>query len=98
LEQVILDFGPVSLAIVAISDDDSVAVRCVKATDLNTTGLVDASHDQCWNDFIGTSFGWGWVTVNQQGYCDGMLLSFDGIVPQLVVMSRLLRLLWAGSQ
>jgi hypothetical protein len=88
LEQVILDFGPVSLSVLAISDDDSVDFRCTTTTDLDMTGLVDASDDRYWSTFIGVPFGWGWITVNQQGYCDGMLLSFDGIAPQVVMNVR----------
>jgi hypothetical protein len=31
-------------------------------------------------------FGWGWITMNQQGYCDGLLLSFGKVIfPQLVL-------------
>jgi hypothetical protein len=72
LEQVILDFGPVSLAVAAVSDDDSVDFRCTKTAELDTTGCANASRDQYWSAFIGLPFGWGWVTVNQQGYCDGI--------------------------
>jgi hypothetical protein len=79
------DFGPVSLSVFAVSDDDSVDFRCAKTTDLGTTECANASHDQFWSAFIGVPFGWGWITVNQQGYCDGMLLSFGGIAPQVVM-------------
>jgi hypothetical protein len=42
-------------------------------------------HDGFWDRFIGKAFGWGWVTVNQQGYCDGALLGFDGISPNISI-------------
>jgi len=31
------------------------------------------------------SFGWGWLTINQQGYIDGDMLSFAGITPRLLI-------------
>jgi hypothetical protein len=44
-----------------------------------------------WDRFIGKDFFWGWLTLNQQGYIDGVLLSFDGVVPEIgmnVIASR----------
>jgi hypothetical protein len=34
-----------------------------------------------WNEYIGKECGWTWLAINQQGYCDSALFSFDGIVP-----------------
>ena len=41
---------------------------------------VDVSSNEPWVNFIGKVFGWGWITLNQQGYCDGVLLSFEQVV------------------
>ncbi|MCE9532863.1 MAG: hypothetical protein K8T89_17330 [Planctomycetes bacterium] len=38
-----------------------------------------------WKKFIGKECGWTWVAHNQQGYCDSVMLSFDGIVPTLLL-------------
>ena len=81
----LLDFGSVSLIVVADENDYSIDFRIADATDLRNGVSVDVSHQEPWNSFIGRPFGWGWVTVNQQGYCGGLLLSFGGIVPQLVL-------------
>ena len=36
--------------------------------------------------FTPKTFGWGWVAIDQQGYCDGLLLSFEAIVfPEIVL-------------
>ena len=85
LRTLVLDFGSVSLMVIADENDDSIDFRIADETDLRNGVSVDVSHQEPWNSFIGTPFGWGWVTVNQQGYCDGLLLSFGGIVPQLVL-------------
>ena len=34
-----------------------------------------------WAEYIGKECGWTWIAFNQQGYCDSALISFDGIVP-----------------
>jgi hypothetical protein len=82
LERLVLDFGPVSLVVTADENDDSIDIAAPVAAELRDGG-VDASRLEPWKDFIGKLFSWGWVAVNQQGYCDGLLLSFGGIVPQL---------------
>src|SRR5258708_8030949 len=84
MDKLVLDFGVVSLIVVANPNDDSVDIMSTDATDLRNTG-VDASHLEPWESFIGKPFGWGWITINQQGYCDGLLLSFGGIVPQVIL-------------
>ncbi len=68
-------FGPVSLIASTGADDDTVDFRCAKTNDLSVERREHASETDCWQEFVGTPFGWGWITVNQQGYCDGLLLS-----------------------
>jgi hypothetical protein len=48
--------------------------------------MTDASQTPMWKPFIGKPLGWGYAVVNQQGYCDGLLLGFGDIRP-----SRLLQ-------
>jgi hypothetical protein len=83
LEQLILSFGSISLVVTVDKDDDSIELRSERGTD--TTNLIEMTQSEPWKIFVGKSFGWGWVTINQQGYCDGLLLSFEGAVPQLVL-------------
>jgi len=79
---VILDFGQISLIIEARSEDDTVEIWTDQGSTVAKTG-VDAGKSKPWSGLIGKPFGWGWVTINQQGYCDGVLLSFGGITPQI---------------
>lgn len=81
LERVVLDFGAGVLIVDAEAHDDSINFRCEEAN-CSTDAQLGTSGG-FWQDFIGRTFGWGWITVNQQGYCDGLLLSFDGIEPQV---------------
>jgi len=84
LARVILDFDQVSLTIEARPEDDTVEIRTEEITSIAKTG-IDAGKSQPWCSFMGKPFGWGWATINQQGYCDGVLLSFGGITPQLML-------------
>ena len=45
--------------------------------------IDDLTADAPWSRFIGKEFFWGWLTINPQGFADGVLLSFDGVVPEL---------------
>jgi uncharacterized protein DUF6334 len=85
LDRVILVFDQMSLSVAGNPDDDSVEFRVAPNSQAENVGSVDASHLDHWKSLIGRPFGWGWITINQQGYCDGVLISFDGIHPQLLL-------------
>jgi len=38
-----------------------------------------------WKKLLGKECGWTWMAFNQQGYCDSAMLSFDGIVPTVLL-------------
>jgi hypothetical protein len=38
-----------------------------------------------WSDCIGKSCGWTWLAIDQQGCWDSALLSFDGIIPSVLL-------------
>ncbi len=85
LDKVALEFDQDSLVVEAESYDDTVVFRVISNNDRNTDGWVDASHSEPWSGFVGRTFGWGWITINQQDALDGILLSFEGITPQLML-------------
>ena len=85
LDKIVLEFDTTSLLVKADENDDSVDFKVTETGDFGGADMVDASHLEPWNNFIGKPFGWGWVTVNQQGYCDGLLLSFEDITPRLML-------------
>jgi Family of unknown function (DUF6334) len=59
------------------SDDDSVAFIVAANSETASEGSVDASHLDHWESYLSKAFEWGWLTTNQQGYCDGLLVSFE---------------------
>jgi Family of unknown function (DUF6334) len=87
LARIVLDFGEVSLVITAEAEDDSIGFCSAKGSDGRAANATNAGPD-FWKELIGVRFSWGWITVNQQGYCDGVLLSFDGIDPDVLMIVR----------
>jgi len=85
LVRISLSFVSKTLHITADADDDTVdlTVETIPGLECRQTRNPDCSTP--WNDFLHQEFGWGSVTINQNGYIDGLLLSFDGIIPQLIV-------------
>jgi hypothetical protein len=82
---IILDFGAVSLRVTANEDNDSISIDAKDTIESSGVGCIDVSATDPWKSFIGKPFGWGWLAVNQQGYCDGLLLGFGGLIPQIMI-------------
>jgi hypothetical protein len=83
LTAIVFTFERNTLTVAANAEDDSVELSVT-----NSSGgppAHDVTEREPWVTFIREPFGWGWLTLNQQGYCDGVLLSFRGIIPQLVL-------------
>jgi hypothetical protein len=84
-EALVLQFTTKSLIFMANPDDDTISVRSKKAPLLNTSAWKRLDPTEPWKSLIGSVFGWGWITINQQGYCDGVLLSFNGLLPTVML-------------
>lgn len=92
LAERVLVFDGMALVIEAQPEFDTVGVAIEISPAMTRAGGVDESGSMPWKRFIGQPFGWGWIAMNPQGYCDTVLLSFGGIAAQLlqsVVASRL---------
>lgn len=85
LEALALVFTTKVLTFKANEDDDTITIRSGGAKEFGARRSFRKSRSPVWKSFIGKSFGWGWITVNQQGYCDGALLSFDGLTPGVLL-------------
>ncbi len=81
ITQLALQLGSKVLVIRAEAEDDT--------ADLTIQSVIPdgemVNDHQPWSEVIGKQIGWGWVMVNQQGYLDGVLLSFGGVVPEILV-------------
>lgn len=93
LDLLVLDFGVRSLVIAANAEDDTITFRTSNSENIDRKRCTDISQIDPWVGLIGKEFGWGWININQQENCDGVLLGFDGIYPQVslnVVASSIL--------
>lgn len=82
--EVVLDFGDLFLAAVAEEDYDTLKIEIRSGQAL--TAFTDASGIAPWNLYLGQGFSWGWLTMDQKGYVDGVLLGFgDDIYPKIVL-------------
>lgn len=82
-ERLLLVFGAESLYLLCDPEMDVIDVAFGPAE--ASGDASDLTADPAWSRFIGKEFFWGWFTINQQGYTDGVLLSFDGVVPEIGV-------------
>jgi hypothetical protein len=85
LDGLILVFTTKVLVFEANEDDDTLSVYSKSAAAFDSRGLSRKTDSRIWQPLVGKAFGWGWVTVNQQGYCDGALLSFNGLTPTVLL-------------
>jgi Family of unknown function (DUF6334) len=82
-EEMVLDFGETCLIITANEEEDSLEVRAAQRPD--TAGFVNVSESEPWTRFVGKRFGWGWLTINQLGAWDGLMLGFEAAAPQIML-------------
>jgi hypothetical protein len=81
---ILLTFSTKQMMLQANADDDTLSIMTLPVDEpVREWRRVDAQSP--WDRWVGETFGWGWLTINQQGYCDGALLSFGGIEPSMLV-------------
>lgn len=85
-ELIALKFSEGVLTFTVDPDTDTVEVRRLDAEAFDPSGLVLAPATAPWTGLLGRPFGWGWAAVNQQGYQDGVLLSFGGLEPSVLLV------------
>lgn len=85
IDILLLDFGAKALVVSANADLDTIEFRAGESGATEPEGELSIADPVIWSPYIGKPFGWGWVTINQQGYCDGLLLSFEGIQPNILL-------------
>jgi Family of unknown function (DUF6334) len=83
LEEMVLDFGETCLIVTANEEEDSLEMRAAQQPD--TSGFVNVSKSEPWTRFVGKKFGWGWLTINQMGSWDGLVLGFEAAAPQVML-------------
>lgn len=86
-EALVFAFAEKALVIEANPEDDTVQIACKDNITEQVAGLTPISRHSPLGKWIGKRFGWGWITINQQGYRDGVLLSFgDRVFPPALLL------------
>lgn len=85
LERIVFVFGSTSLVVLADEDDDTVVLSTASTATTDTSLETNMTHLPLWTPFTGKPFGWGYIVINQQGYCDGLLLSFGDMRSKILV-------------
>jgi len=85
LDKIILKFEKESLVIQAKPEDDS--IHLFRLSNAEIDGVLESPEPvpDILSQYIGQKFAWGWVTVNQQNYMDGVVLSFNDITPKVLL-------------
>jgi hypothetical protein len=85
LAEIVLSFDNESIVFEAESEYDSVGINIVQRSQMDSLLASAIAAPPMWNKYVGQRFGWGWITINQQNVLDGVILSFNGIFPNLLL-------------
>ena len=85
LATVILKFENECLIIKANAEDDSIQLSRASRPAIDQILQSANPAEGVWSKYVGQKFGWGWIAINQQNYFDAVLLSFNDIVPNLLL-------------
>ena len=86
-DEIVLDFGDSCLRIGVDINTDTLVIRFRSMPFRPTKRSVSLRGSEPWINCVGKECGWTWLAVNQQGYLDTVLISFDGIVPTIMLQA-----------
>ena len=66
LAEIALEFDQDCLIVKAEPSDDTVTFHLIRKEDFKLDGSIDVGHSETWRNFIGNSFGWGWIVSTPQ--------------------------------
>jgi hypothetical protein len=84
-DEIVLDFGDSFLSFVVEPDHDTVACRFHDKPFVSKRSFRRVGTESPWSQYIDKECGWTWLAVNQQGYWDTVLISFDAVIPNVAL-------------
>jgi len=84
-DELILNLGDCSLRFKVDIDTDTITSQFQPSSFRAKKGYVSIQAAELWKKFVGKECGWTWLAWNQQGYLDTVLISFDGIEPNVLL-------------
>ena len=86
-DAIVFDLGDCCLRIGVDINYDTLLCRFQSRPFRATERWVSLRNSELWRKCTGKECGWTWLAVNQQGYLDTVLLSFDGIEPSIMLQA-----------
>ena len=86
-DQLVLDLGESCLGFAVDVDTDTIAAEFQPTPFRSKKGFASVRADAAWKDYVGKECGWTWFGWNQQGYRDSVLISFNGIEPNVLLQT-----------
>jgi uncharacterized protein DUF6334 len=84
-DELILTLGDCFLRFGVDIDTDTITSRFQPLLFRAKKGYASIQSARPWNKYVGKECGWTWLAWNQQGYLDSVLISFDGIEPNVLL-------------
>jgi Family of unknown function (DUF6334) len=86
-DELILNLGGCFLRFGVDSDNDTITSQFQPSSFRGKKGYVSVQTAKPWKSYLGKECGWTWFGWDQEGYLDTVLLSFDGIVPSVLLQT-----------
>ena len=84
-EELIFDWGDSNLVVRVDGDTDTLNAEFRAQPFAASKAYSNVSACPPWDRFVGKECDWTWVALNKQGYCDLFVLSFDAVLPQVLL-------------
>jgi hypothetical protein len=84
-DEIVLDLGDCFLQFTAEPDFDTIAGQFHGRPFGAKRGYRSIGSVAPWSRFLNKECGWTWLAVNQQGYWDTILISFDAVIPNILL-------------
>jgi Family of unknown function (DUF6334) len=84
-DEIVFDLGDCCLRIGIDINYDTLTFRFQPKHFRPTKNWASVRGSESWKKCIGKEIGWTWLALNQQGYLDTALISFDGIEPNMML-------------
>lgn len=86
-DELVLDLGDSFLRFGVDIDTDTITSRFEPCPFRAKKSYKSIGSSRPWKTWLGKQCGWTWLAVNQQGYLDSVLMSFDGIEPNVLLQT-----------
>jgi hypothetical protein len=86
-DEIVLSLGDSFIRFVVDNETDTIMSEFKPSPFRGKKRYVSIRSATPWKAHVGKECGWTWFGWNQQGYLDTVLISFDGIVPSILLQT-----------